>query len=35
MLNMVAGLMFNFGILGALLCVCISLIGFALGGRVA
>lgn len=32
---MIAGIMFNFGMLGAILCLCIALIGFALGGRVA
>ena len=35
MIDMVAGLMFNFGLLGALLCLCIALVGFAMGGRVA
>lgn len=32
---MIAGMMFNFGMLGAIICLMIALIGFALGGRVA
>lgn len=32
---MIAGIMFNFGMLGAILCLCIALIGFIFGGRVA
>lgn len=35
LINMIAGLMFNYGLLGAMLCLMITLIGFVLGGRVA
>lgn len=34
-MNMIAGLIFNFGMLGAILCLTVALIGFAMGGRVA
>lgn len=34
-MNMIAGLMFNFGLLGVLVCLMIAIIGFVLGGRVA
>lgn len=32
---MIAGILFNYGVLGALICVCVALVGFAMGGRVA
>lgn len=32
---MVAGILFNYGILCALVGLCVAMVGFALGGRVA
>jgi len=33
--KVVAGILFNYGIVCALVCLCIALVGFAMGGRVA
>ncbi len=35
MIDMIAGIMFNFGLLGTIFCLVVAAIGFAMGGRVA